>query len=745
MRIFTLLLILLMSSTPLLAKLPSLDVIHELPAIDVAFEMNKSLQNTSKAQPLQFAIPTKVSSVFVKHGAGKGGQWDQLKDSSWVWRFEVYAQNALSLDFGLFDFYMPPTAQLSFYDQTGELVKGPFTDQKNKPHKQFWPGTIIGDSVTVELTVANKYKRFVSFSIKNINRGFRSIWDDVDFIPKMGQQKFWENSSDIVSTKTQVGSCNVDVVCDDGDEWRNEIRSVARYTISGSGLCTGQMINNTANDGKPLFLTANHCGFNSSTDASINIWWNYESSQCRAPDSDSSGSPISISSFNDTQSGSTFLASYELSDFAILELDDLPSPSYQVFYTGWDRRDIAPFSATSIHHPRGHAKRISIDNDATSITIFGSSTPSLMSHIRVADWDVGTTEGGSSGSGLWNSDKLLVGQLHGGAAACGNDDPDWYGRLYMSWEGGETANSRLKDWLDPTNTGVQTLQGLGECSPMTVSIAHTSSSEEIGIIQNFSASVSGGVAPYTYSWDINADGGSDGNNSSITATYAQQFVGNVNVGITDAEGCTSGSTKAVVIQAPEIIRFDLSSPVPPPVQICGNSDNFIDPGERWEMPVTLQNNGFADATNAYAVFTKNADSGSFEVVAGDNFGKTLGACDKQFISSFSSFITQTASFEILEAIEDSTVYELSYHTLTKLYRESIKFEKLGRILAEKNYLCVLDRAFTMQTKTAKQKYLDFIKTYDKKIIQRVPQHQIASFLGIAPESLSRVRKEISTS
>lgn len=124
---------------------------------------------------------------------------------------------------------------------------------------------------------------------------------------------------------------------------------------------------------------------------------------------------------------------------------------------------------------------------------------------------------------------------------------------------------------------------------------------------------------------------------------------------------------------------------------------------------------------------------------------TYFACDKQFISTFSSFISQTASFEILETIEDSIVYELSYQTLTELYKESSKFEKLGRILAEKNYLCVLDRTLTMQTKTAKQKYLDFMKNYNKKIIQKVPQHQIASFLGIAPESLSRVRKEISIS
>jgi CRP-like cAMP-binding protein len=124
---------------------------------------------------------------------------------------------------------------------------------------------------------------------------------------------------------------------------------------------------------------------------------------------------------------------------------------------------------------------------------------------------------------------------------------------------------------------------------------------------------------------------------------------------------------------------------------------------------------------------------------------TYFACDRQFISAFSSFISQTASFEFLETIEDSTVYELSYHSLDSLYKESSKFEKLGRILAERNYLCVLDRTLTMQTKTAKEKYLDFIKNYDKKIIQRVPQYQIASFLGIAPESLSRVRKEISIS
>ncbi|WP_347374039.1 Crp/Fnr family transcriptional regulator [Aequorivita sp. Q41] len=121
---------------------------------------------------------------------------------------------------------------------------------------------------------------------------------------------------------------------------------------------------------------------------------------------------------------------------------------------------------------------------------------------------------------------------------------------------------------------------------------------------------------------------------------------------------------------------------------------------------------------------------------------TYFACDNQFITVFNSFINQTPSSEILEVIEDSIVYEIHSHNLIQLYKESSKFEKFGRILAEKNHLCALERTLTMQTKSAKKKYLDFLKNYNKKIVNRVPQYQIASFLGIAPESLSRVRKEI---
>lgn len=121
---------------------------------------------------------------------------------------------------------------------------------------------------------------------------------------------------------------------------------------------------------------------------------------------------------------------------------------------------------------------------------------------------------------------------------------------------------------------------------------------------------------------------------------------------------------------------------------------------------------------------------------------TYFACDGQFISTFASFIQQKPSIETLEAIEDTMVYSLSKEALESAYLKYPKFEKLGRYMAEQNYLCVTERTLVMQTKTGREKYLHFLENNALKIVQRVPQHHIASFLGLAPESLSRIRKEI---
>ena len=200
---------------------------------------------------------------------------------------------------------------------------------------------------------------------------------------------------------------------------------------------------------------------NSGNAPSIVVYWNYENSTCRPPGSAASGSNGngSRSQFN---SGAIYRASYSPSDFCLFELDDPIPDAFEVYRVGWDRTDTAPPSVTGIHHPAGDEKSISFENDPTTITDYLSSTVNSSStHIRIADWDLGTTEGGSSGSGLFNPQKRLVAVLTGGYAACGNNSSDWYGRIYKSWEGGGTAASRLKDWLDPTNSGSTAIDGLG--------------------------------------------------------------------------------------------------------------------------------------------------------------------------------------------------------------------------------------------------------------------------------------------
>lgn len=122
---------------------------------------------------------------------------------------------------------------------------------------------------------------------------------------------------------------------------------------------------------------------------------------------------------------------------------------------------------------------------------------------------------------------------------------------------------------------------------------------------------------------------------------------------------------------------------------------------------------------------------------------TYLASDNSFIAAYASFITQTKSAENLQCIEATTTLSISYTHMQELYRELPNWQIIGRILAEKNYICMADRILKLQAVPAKQKYLDFLATSSTKIIQRTPQIYIASFLGITPESLSRIRRSIS--
>ncbi|MEL6445893.1 MAG: proprotein convertase P-domain-containing protein [Bacteroidota bacterium] len=451
--------------------LPSFDN-DALLARDEAQSERQRTAGTPTAQ--RFAEP-----VAMALDARTRGTWESLADGRQVWRLRVTSPGAYSLNVGFSQFRLPEGATLWLYP-TGEApLFRAFTAADNEQHGELWTPVVPSDDLTIEVNLPrSKTGQAPDFDLEigQIAHAYRPF----GLTAEQRQQRDRQNG------RVASGSCNVDVVCPEGDDYRNIIRSSGAYTRGGTDICSGAAINNALEDGRPLFLTANHCGNSTGNASSIVIYWNYQNSTCRPVGSPASGGPGDgpLSQFN---SGTRLLGSAANSDWALLEMDDPFDASHNVYLSGWDRRDIAPASVVAIHHPNVEEKRISFEDDPTTITSYLSDTvdPNA-AYIRVDDWDLGTTEGGSSGSPIYNADQQIVGQLHGGFAACGNDDPDWYGRMFRSMAGG------LDDFLDPTGSGVETLggreAGQGVAAAFTASTTQASAGETVRLsltVDNF--------------------------------------------------------------------------------------------------------------------------------------------------------------------------------------------------------------------------------------------------------------------
>jgi subtilisin-like proprotein convertase family protein len=386
----------------------------------------------------RYAIPNQVHL-----NPSMDGIWETVQDKDGsvrrVWRLRLICENAVSMNLGFTEFWLPKTATLFVHDGEMASIVRPFTAADNADHGQLWTPPVPGNEIVVELTVDKEYEKDVRLVVGSVNAGYR---------------RFMEIAKEALGTD-KSGSCNVDVVCSQGDGWRNEIPSVGVISTGGSRFCTGAMINNVRQDLTPYFLTAFHCSVTASNAASLVVFWNYENSTCRTPGSTASGSAGNgqLTQFN---TGSTFRAGYSASDMTLVQLTSLPNPAWKVSYAGFDARNVETTSNIAIHHPNTDEKRISFDNQASTTTSYNSSTsPGDGTHIRVGNWELGTTEPGSSGSPLFNQNHQIVGQLHGGSASCTSITNDFYGRLSVSWNGGGTAATSLKTWLDPDNTGTQ--------------------------------------------------------------------------------------------------------------------------------------------------------------------------------------------------------------------------------------------------------------------------------------------------
>jgi CRP-like cAMP-binding protein len=115
--------------------------------------------------------------------------------------------------------------------------------------------------------------------------------------------------------------------------------------------------------------------------------------------------------------------------------------------------------------------------------------------------------------------------------------------------------------------------------------------------------------------------------------------------------------------------------------------------------------------------------------------------DHEYASDYASFLTRTPGLLNIKALEDTELMELSYENVQMLYERYPIWQKYGRLIAEKLYIQVANRTQELLLRTPEEMYIRLIEA-QSPIIARIPQHYIASYLGIQPESLSRIRKRI---
>ena len=380
-------------------------------------------------EPLRFANPVVLNITPESHGT-----WEQLPSGARLWRLRFHAAGATDLNFGFETFRLPAGATLHVVSEEHDYYEGPYDYRDVKPHGELWLPVVPGDRAVIEMYVPAVIKHEPKLTLTYLGAGYRDLFG-LYGRPKLAKQ----------------GSCNIDVVCPEGDEWRDQIRSVATFTRNGRLVCSGQMLADVPGTLRSFFLTAHHCRITELNASTVVVYWNFESANC---------GDLRGGSLSQNQTGATVLASLQTVDFTLLELDSPPDPKFDVFYTGWDRSGEPAAATVGIHHPGVDEKAISFNDDPLTTMDSCIGSGGVDTHWRVNDWELGTTESGSSGSGLWDAEtKKLIGTLSGGQAACGIDDFDCFAKFSEAWDGPDSA-TRLRDWLDPDDSGVMMIEGI---------------------------------------------------------------------------------------------------------------------------------------------------------------------------------------------------------------------------------------------------------------------------------------------
>lgn len=394
--------------------------------------------NTEKNKPFRFgfnhytAIDFRTASKTIETKDGK------------LSLLQLYCPSAMSINIAFSRYYIPPGARMFIYNTNKDAIIGALTWKNVQDDRMLGCDLLPGESICIEYFEPNDADFKGEITIGRVTHGYRSL---LPFVQK---------------TFGASGSCNVNINCPVALPFSDQKRSVACIIENGNEACSGALVNNTAQDNKLYFLTANHClGGATPSNWSTSTWvyrFNWEAAACQ--------NPASSPPTNQSISGSYLRAQNAGSDFALMELFGSAPTAYNLYLAGWDRTNTGADSVFCIHHPSGDIKKFSkAANPVTSSTYSGAQC------WKIGQWTLAATEPGSSGSPLFNPQKRIIGQLYGGPSSCNaspNNMNDYYGKFSTSWTGDGSDPNRLSNWLDPLNTGVSTMDGRNANPPSNI-------------------------------------------------------------------------------------------------------------------------------------------------------------------------------------------------------------------------------------------------------------------------------------
>lgn len=382
----------------------------------------RAIQIEDEVNDRNMSIPYRFGYKFeVNYNLENSGTWETLPNGDRIWRIRFLSDGAKSLNFILEDFFIPFGANLFLYNNEKTDLLGAYNFTQNNKNKTLGTWLVKGEDITLEYFEPASQVGKGSFTVKNITHGYRS------------------------GNLNASNDCNFDVNCSigsDADPLKDIVKkSVALILVNGASMCSGALINNTAKDKKPYFLTADHCYSDPATWA-FKFNWISTNTICGTTEDSISNTD------HHTISGATLKAKNDKTDFCLVEINSEIPAEWETVWSGWDRSDVPSPWVFGIHHPAGDIMKV-----------FRDSNPLQGGYMWIIEnLEKGSAQNGSSGSPLYNNYGRIVGQLCCGDVLCQGTVQQFgfyrYGRIDFSWNAGDDSSTRLRDWLDPINSGV---------------------------------------------------------------------------------------------------------------------------------------------------------------------------------------------------------------------------------------------------------------------------------------------------